>query len=83
MERFKSLSPDEINQAAIIRCILRNLRDWAMGSRLQGIKDDLDRLYRSIVGEPPAKGKKLEQRPPSPESSEQGGRRTSKRNLGT
>jgi hypothetical protein len=49
MERFFGDTVDVITQCVQIRCVLRNLQDWAVGTRLEHIQSELEQLYDKEV----------------------------------
>jgi hypothetical protein len=49
MERFWSGAVDEHDPCVILRCILRNLADWAVGERLEHIRARLNEAHAYVV----------------------------------
>jgi hypothetical protein len=49
MERFWSGAVDEHDPCVMLRCILRNLEDWAVGERLEHIRASLNEVHAYAV----------------------------------
>jgi hypothetical protein len=57
MERFFGGTVDVIAQCVQIRCVLRNLQDWAVGTRLNHIRRELERLCEKEIAAADDSGK--------------------------